>query len=127
MAFRLGPSETCRVSGSTETSYLVRVSHQFAVDEDAKLSQPVTVDLANILYQHKISGVTEMSLTANQPLSNVHRLVVRVVVLCVSTDPVSPLLPAFCAVFVASGTLWMRASSRRWLRVVFPWWERRSP
>jgi hypothetical protein len=62
---------------SSETSYLVRVSHQFAVGEDAKLSQAVTVDLANILYKHTITGVTEMSLTANQPLSNVHRLVVR--------------------------------------------------
>jgi hypothetical protein len=46
-------------------SLLVRLSHQFAVNEDSKLSAAVTVDLATVI-NWNISNVTELSLTANQ-------------------------------------------------------------
>lgn len=46
---------------------LVRLAHQFAVDEDAVLSAPVTVDLAQLLEPlGGISEMSEMSLSANQ-------------------------------------------------------------
>jgi len=46
-------------------SYLVRLSHQFAINEDANLSKPTTVDLAAI-FKWNVASATEMSLTANQ-------------------------------------------------------------
>jgi len=55
--------------------FLVRVAHQFAVGEDATLSQPTSVSLADIFPAATISSVTEVSLTTNQPVSAVaHRM-----------------------------------------------------
>ena len=45
---------------------LVRLAHQFAVDEDADMSVPVNVDLATLLSRYQIKSVVEMSLSANQ-------------------------------------------------------------
>jgi hypothetical protein len=53
----------------TETTLLVRLSHQFGLGEDAALSQPVTLDLKEILSPtaFNISQVEEVSLTNSQP------------------------------------------------------------
>jgi len=45
---------------------LVRLSHQFAVGEDAELSKPVTVNLASLFSKFNIAAATEVSLSANQ-------------------------------------------------------------
>lgn len=46
----------------------------YAVGEDSQLSQPVTVDLSNLFPQLMIMKLTEMTLTANRDLSDLHRL-----------------------------------------------------
>ena len=53
---------------------LLRLAHLYAVGEDSVLSQPATVDLGSIFSSMTVVKVEEMSLTANQPLSNVKRL-----------------------------------------------------
>ena len=45
---------------------LLRLAHQFAVDEDTELSAPVTIDLSTLLSRYDIKSVTEMSLSVNQ-------------------------------------------------------------
>jgi len=51
---------------------IIRLAHQFAVNEDPVLSQPVTVDLNTLFDTFTVTLVQELSLSANQPLSNVH-------------------------------------------------------
>lgn len=46
--------------------HLLRLSHQFAVGEDAEYSQPVTVDLSTLFSGLTLSNIQEVSLTANQ-------------------------------------------------------------
>jgi hypothetical protein len=46
-------------------NFLVRVSHQFAINEDPNYSKTVTFDLATVL-KWTITNATEVSLTANQ-------------------------------------------------------------
>ncbi|CAF4650839.1 unnamed protein product [Rotaria socialis] len=55
--------------------YLVRVEHYFELNEDALYSKPVTIDL-QILFKSigTINEITELILTANLPLSELHRL-----------------------------------------------------
>jgi len=53
-------------------NYLVRLSHQFAINEDATYSKPTTVDLAALI-PWTISNATEVSLTANQNKANMQR------------------------------------------------------
>lgn len=55
--------------------YLVRVEHYFELNEDQIYSQPVTFDL-QILFKTigTISAATELILTANLPLADLHRL-----------------------------------------------------
>jgi hypothetical protein len=50
---------------------LLRLSHQFAVGEDPVLSQPVTVNLATLFSGVTLNNVVEVSLTANQPASDI--------------------------------------------------------
>jgi len=58
----------------TDGSVLVRLAHVFAVGEDPILSQNATVDLTN-LFVHRIpTELTELTLSANQPLAELHRL-----------------------------------------------------
>ena len=45
---------------------LVRLAHQFAIDEDSELSAPVDIDLAALLSRYQIKSIVEMSLSANQ-------------------------------------------------------------
>ena len=62
--------------GTTTDTVLIRLAHQFGIDEDAILSQPVTVDLAqlfNASTAFKITNAVEYSLTANQPKAEIMR------------------------------------------------------
>lgn len=53
----------------SDSELLVRLAHQFAVDEDASLSAPVEVDLFALLSPFRPVSATEMTLSANQALS----------------------------------------------------------
>ena len=55
--------------------YLVRVEHYFELNEDAMLSQPIEVNLQQLFRSlGEINNVTELTLTANLPLSEMNRL-----------------------------------------------------
>jgi len=55
--------------------YLVRVEHYFELNEDQTYSQPVTIDLQTLFKSiGTISETVELILTANLPLSELHRL-----------------------------------------------------
>lgn len=47
------------------STLILRLEHIFAVNEDAELSQPVTVDITKIFKDLKVNSVQEMSLAAN--------------------------------------------------------------
>jgi len=55
-------------------TFLFRVAHIYAINEDSVLSQPAQVDLSTLFGTFNVNSATEMSLTANQPLSAVHRM-----------------------------------------------------
>jgi len=50
--------------------YLLRLAHQFAVNEDASLSSPVTVDLSTLFVNFPVTGIKEVSLTATQDVND---------------------------------------------------------
>jgi len=54
-------------------SFLIRLSHQFAVGEDATLSNTTTYDLLSLVSGWDVVEVTELSLTANQAAMQVKR------------------------------------------------------
>ena len=55
--------------------YLVRVEHYFELNEDDVYSQPVTIDLQTLFKSiGTIAEMTELILSANLPLSELHRL-----------------------------------------------------
>jgi len=54
---------------------LLRLHHIFAADEDVKYSQPVQVDLDDLFINLEIVTVTEMTLSSNRPINELHRLV----------------------------------------------------
>jgi lysosomal alpha-mannosidase len=55
--------------------YLVRVEHYFELYEDAIYSQPIEIDLQQLLHSlGQIEDLTELILTANMPLSELKRL-----------------------------------------------------
>ncbi|UJR12010.1 hypothetical protein I4U23_016188 [Adineta vaga] len=55
--------------------YLVRLEHYFEIHEDQDYSQPVTIDLQTLFKSIGIiQNTTELILTANLPLSELHRL-----------------------------------------------------
>ena len=57
------------------TQYLVRVEHFFELNEDDLYSQPVTLDLQSLFTSiGTIADTVELTLTANLPLSELHRL-----------------------------------------------------
>jgi hypothetical protein len=58
---------TLEASGDHEL--LVRLAHQFAVGEDAELSQPVSVDLFALLAPFQPKSAEELTLSANQAKS----------------------------------------------------------
>jgi len=56
---------------------LLRLQHLYAAGEDSTLSQSVSIDLAS-LFSHPISGITETSVSGNQPASSMNRLVWKI-------------------------------------------------
>jgi len=54
--------------------YLVRLNHIYPAGEDSQYSQPVTIDLQQVFAHLDVVSITEMSLTANQPITDIHRL-----------------------------------------------------
>ena len=59
----------------TAKQYLVRVEHYFELNDDQVYSQPVTIDLQTLFKSiGTITGMEELILTANLPLSELHRL-----------------------------------------------------
>jgi len=54
--------------------FLVRLSHQFGVNEDVKLSDNAHVSLSKLLQPNKVTDVKELTLTANRKLSELKRL-----------------------------------------------------
>jgi len=57
--------QTLEVWTSKPNTLLVRLAHQFAIDEDKVLSQPVMVDMGLLLEPWAPISLTEMSLSAN--------------------------------------------------------------
>lgn len=56
---------------------LVRLSHQFAVNEDAENSKPITVDLSKLFQPLKYRSAMELSLSANQARSSMLKEKIR--------------------------------------------------
>jgi len=55
--------------------YLVRIEHYFELNEDEFYSKPVIIDLQTLFKSiGTINEMTELILTANLPLSELHRL-----------------------------------------------------
>jgi hypothetical protein len=55
--------------------HLVRVEHYFELNEDSVCSQPIEIDLQQLLHSlGEITGLTELILTANMPLSEMNQL-----------------------------------------------------
>ncbi len=52
----------------------LRLHHLYAVDEDPLLSVNVTIDIADLFVGMIPLKMTEMTLTANRPLDELHRL-----------------------------------------------------
>jgi len=61
-----------RIPGRTETTFLLRLGHQYGVGEDEELSKPVNVDLTKLLVGYSVTSVEEKTLSGNQNLS--HRM-----------------------------------------------------
>ena len=59
---------------TSNNEILLRLQHLFAVNEDDKLSKPVSVDISKIFVHLSPVSITEMSLTNNQPKSEMHRM-----------------------------------------------------
>lgn len=59
---------------SSPDSILIRLAHKYEVGEDPVLSKPATVDLEALFSAIRVQSCTEMSLSANQPLSSVSRM-----------------------------------------------------
>jgi hypothetical protein len=57
-----------RIPDREEPTFLLRLGHQYAVGEDAKLSAPVDIDLSKVLLNanFKVISVKEKTLTGNQ-------------------------------------------------------------
>jgi hypothetical protein len=52
-----------------QNSVILRLAHMYAVGEDNKLSNPVTVDLTKIFSKISVGNVQEVSLTTNQDIN----------------------------------------------------------
>lgn len=56
-----------------EGTMILRIAHQYEVDEDPEMSKPSVFDLQKIFKHISLTSCEEMSLTANQKLSDVNR------------------------------------------------------
>jgi len=65
--------EVMTLQALENNEHLIRLSHQFAVNEDSKLSQPVTVNFDN-LFNFKMNDIKEVSLTANRDVNDLPNL-----------------------------------------------------
>ena len=73
-SYALPPNvELMTLQALSATTTLLRLSHQFGIDEDEDLSQPVTVDILKLFASSpfKIISVTEVSLTNSQTKSKI--------------------------------------------------------
>merc|ERR1712087_226834 len=52
---------------------ILRLSHQYESHEDQEFSLPVTLNITQLFSQLQLSECSEMSLTANQKESDIHR------------------------------------------------------
>ncbi|XP_041362774.1 lysosomal alpha-mannosidase-like [Gigantopelta aegis] len=59
---------------SVKQPYLLRLEHFYEKNEDARLSQPVTVSLKDLFVPFDVTNVVELTLGANMPLSQLNRL-----------------------------------------------------
>jgi hypothetical protein len=67
LGFDLPPNvHLATLEATSDRELLVRLAHQYAVGEDATLSQPVTVDLFALLAPFQPTAAVEMTLSANQ-------------------------------------------------------------
>jgi len=55
----------------SDNQILIRLAHDFAVNEHSVYSQPVTLNLQNIFATFGVIGVSELTLSANQPVTNI--------------------------------------------------------
>lgn len=55
-------------------SAIIRLEHMYAVEEDPVMSQPARVDLSTLFSAFTPTSCTEMNLSADRPLAEVHRL-----------------------------------------------------
>ena len=53
-----------------EPTFLVRLAHQYGLEEDAALSAPAQVDLTKLFVHHTIVAVEELTLSGNQKLED---------------------------------------------------------
>ena len=59
-----------KLSNGRFTSYLVRLGHQYGLDEDETLSKPIDVDLATLFPGQTISSVIELTLSGNRDVAS---------------------------------------------------------
>jgi hypothetical protein len=52
------------------TTFLIRLGHQYALGEDATLSQPVHIDMKQLLAGYEVVAITEKTLSGNQDYSD---------------------------------------------------------
>jgi len=65
---------TLRAIPTSINDVLLRLNHIFAVGEDSIYSAPVTVDIATLFKNLRVTNVVEMTLSGNKPLSEEKRL-----------------------------------------------------
>jgi hypothetical protein len=58
---------------STAMAYLIRLGHQYGINEDPKLSQPAAVDLQSLFPGQTIQSIQETTLSGNVDISTWHR------------------------------------------------------
>jgi len=53
---------------------LLRLNHLFGVGESTNFSIPVTIDVSTLFVNYDVVSMKEMTLSANRPLDDLHRL-----------------------------------------------------
>jgi hypothetical protein len=68
------PDQAVDPSSLADGTVVLRLTHIYAVGEDATLAQPVTVDFGTLFKDWTITDCVEYSMTLNQPQANMKRL-----------------------------------------------------